>query len=281
MALATAAPGHRARGRRARHRRQRACQGTAIHFELPPLRAPATREHHPGKVIWADLVTPDLAGAKRFYGSLFGWTFTDIHTATPITRLPSTTARASDGILQRTVKAGRSNGQPAWLTFISVRDVAAAERIILSQGGKVLSKPRNYAQRGPAGSAFADPQGAVFAVLQSSSGDPPDELADPGEWIWSSLVTRNPGKGAAFYQAVFGYDAFDFPDGRRHGARSPVNQRLCAATTNALPETATKAHPHWLNFLRVVSTPRCGCESAGAGGGGCWLSPIPIDMVAS
>ena len=35
--------------------------------ELPPLVEPANAEHHVGKVIWADLATPDLAGAKRFY----------------------------------------------------------------------------------------------------------------------------------------------------------------------------------------------------------------------
>ncbi len=49
-------------------------------FELPPLVPSGKTEHHPGKIIWADLVTSDFAGAKRFYGTLFGWTFTDIHT---------------------------------------------------------------------------------------------------------------------------------------------------------------------------------------------------------
>ena len=47
-------------------------------FELPPLVEPASAEHHVGKVIWADLVTPDLATSKRFYSGLFGWTFRDI-----------------------------------------------------------------------------------------------------------------------------------------------------------------------------------------------------------
>ena len=47
--------------------------------ELPPLVEPANAEHHVGKVIWADLVTPDLASSKRFYSGLFGWTFRDIH----------------------------------------------------------------------------------------------------------------------------------------------------------------------------------------------------------
>ena len=30
---------------------------------------------HPGKVIWADLVTPDLKQAEDFYAGLFGWSF--------------------------------------------------------------------------------------------------------------------------------------------------------------------------------------------------------------
>ena len=52
----------------------------AAPFELPPLVEPATAEHHVGKVIWLDPMTPDLAGAKQFYSGLFGWTFRDIHT---------------------------------------------------------------------------------------------------------------------------------------------------------------------------------------------------------
>ncbi len=45
---------------------------------LPALTDPASGEHHVGKVIWTDLVTPDLNDAKRFYGALFGWTFRDV-----------------------------------------------------------------------------------------------------------------------------------------------------------------------------------------------------------
>lgn len=43
----------------------------AAPFELPALEQPASQERHPGKMIWVDLVTPDLAAAQRFYGALF------------------------------------------------------------------------------------------------------------------------------------------------------------------------------------------------------------------
>jgi len=47
----------------------------AADFELPALNTPPSAEHHAGKMVWADLVTPDLAAAEKFYGGLFGWTF--------------------------------------------------------------------------------------------------------------------------------------------------------------------------------------------------------------
>jgi predicted enzyme related to lactoylglutathione lyase len=220
-------------------------------FVLPPLVQPASSEHHAGKVIWADLVTPDLAGAKRFYGELFGWSFNDIHTGDSEYSVALLDGRPVGGLFQRAVRSGEQR-QPAWLTFISVRDVSEAERNILAHGGKLLSPPRIYANRGRQ-AVFADPQGAVFAVLQSSSGDPQDVLADPGEWIWSSVMTRDPDTDAAFYQNVFGYEAFEIPsdDGSTHILLSTDD--YARASLNALPAGTAKRHPHWLNFVRVTS----------------------------
>jgi len=51
----------------------------AAPIQLPAIVEPASQEHHVGKLIFVELVTPDLAAAKRFYAGLFGWTFRDIH----------------------------------------------------------------------------------------------------------------------------------------------------------------------------------------------------------
>ncbi len=222
----------------------------AASFVLPPLLAPASTERHAGKVIWVDLVTPDIAGAQRFYGQLFGWTFNDIHTGDGDYAVALLDGRPVGGLYQRSVQRGQHR-QPAWLTFLSVPDVAAAEASIRGHGGKELSPPRLFAERGRQ-AVFADPQGAVFAVLQSSSGDPPDVLAAPGEWIWSSVLTRDPDKDAAFYQDVFGYEVFALPssDGATHMLLS--SDDYARASLNSLPATA-KRHPHWLNFVRVNS----------------------------
>ena len=225
---------------------------TATALELPPLAQPASTEHHAGKVIWLDLVTPDLAGAKRFYGGLFGWTFQEVSKRRTPYCVATLNGSPVAGLVQRAIGPGERR-QPAWLTFLSVADVEQAERTALANGGKVLSEARTYPQRGRQ-AVLADPQGAVFAVLQSSSGDPPDVLAQPGQWIWSSLLAGEPDKDAAFYEAVFGYEVFDQirDDGLEHVLLA--SDDYARASVNAPPSGSSALHPHWLNFVRVVNT---------------------------
>jgi hypothetical protein len=45
---------------------------------VPPLVEPRGQEHHVGKVIFEELVTPDLAASKLFYAGMFGWSFQDL-----------------------------------------------------------------------------------------------------------------------------------------------------------------------------------------------------------
>jgi predicted enzyme related to lactoylglutathione lyase len=240
---------------------------SALHaapFELPPLNSPASTEHHVGKMVWADLVTPDLAAAERFYGGLFGWTFKTIHTGNSDYAVALLDGRPVGGLFQKVLPSGEQR-QSVWLTFIAVRDVEAAKRVALAHGAKVLSDSRSYSARGRQ-AVLSDPEGAVFAVLASSSGDTPDFLATPGEWIWSSLLCRDPGSEAAFYQEVFSYDVFDLAsdDGLEHVILS--SDDLARASANALPKDSARRHPHWLNFIRVDSTADVAAKVIALGG---------------
>ena len=166
----------------------------AAPMPLPPLEQPATSEHHTGKVIWSDLVTPNLGAAEHFYAGLFGWTFREIIRTRPTMQWRARWPPVC-GLIER-APAGEHR-QPGWLTFIGVSDVDATQQLIVQHGGQVLAAPHSYPQRGRQ-AVFTDPQGAVFAVLASSSGDPPDMLAAPGEWIWSSLHYPRPGTRGRF-----------------------------------------------------------------------------------
>jgi uncharacterized protein len=222
----------------------------AAPIQLPAIVEPASQEHHVGKLIFVELVTPDLVAAKQFYAGLFGWTFRDIQGGGTAYTEAFLDGHQVAGLVQKNLPAG-GHRRPAWLSFFSVGDVDAAKKVALQNAGKVLFEPHSIPDRGRE-AVFADPQGAVFAVLASSSGDPPDVLAAPGEWIWSSLITSDPDTDAAFYQKIFDYEVFELPaseDGAQHLLLASHN--YARASVNALPANSPNAHSYWLNYIRV------------------------------
>jgi predicted enzyme related to lactoylglutathione lyase len=254
-----------------------AATGSNPALELPPLVTPATTEHHVGKMIWADLITPDLQTAKQFYGGLFGWTFRDLHAAN---LKDFTIAYNGDqpiaGLVRRDLPKDHSR-RPAWLPFLAVRDVGEARQVALAQNGTLIAPPHSYPRRGEQ-AVLADPQGAVFAVLASSAGDPPDELAPPGAWIWSSLITHDPEAAAAFYQKLFGYQVYDLAGDTVSTSRSTsgsdaniqhlilASDDFARASANSIPADRPKTHPNWLNFIRVTDTTDAAKKATTLGG---------------
>jgi uncharacterized protein len=241
-----------------------AAGATAASLVLPPLVQPPSAEHHVGKIIWADLVTPDLDAAKKFYGGLFGWNFPDAANEKSGYAVAYVDGRPVAGIIQRATPSAERR-QPVWLTFIAVADVDAARRTALDHGAKVMFESKTYSGRGRQ-AVLNDPEGAVFAILASSSGDPADVLAEPGEWIWSSLQVADPAKDASFYQALFGYDLYDVPseDGLKHVILS--SQDFARASVNTFPDASSGRHPHWLNFVRVLDAASVASKATALGG---------------
>jgi predicted enzyme related to lactoylglutathione lyase len=236
----------------------------AAPLELPPLSPTPTTAHLPGKVIWADLVTPNLATAEAFYSGLFAWTFRDIHSGDTDYAVAASDGRPIAGIVQRPIPAGEHR-QSNWLTFVAVADADRAVQVAVRDGAKELAKPTTYPGRGRQ-AVLSGPDGAVFAILTSTSGDPEDFLPEPGEWIWSALLTPNPDAAARFYQHVFGYDVFDLPseNGLEHIVLS--SQDYARIGINSLPKDSARRRAHWLNFVRVEDTDASVAKAVALGG---------------
>ena len=243
-----------------------ACIGTAgaTGFDPPPITAAPTMEHHVGKVVWADLVTPDIAAAERFYTGLLGWNFQDRTTGGVRFGLALQDGEPVAGIVERAIRPGTKR-QPSWLTFIAVADVDVTAHNAVAAGGKLIRPPYTHVARGRQ-AVLADPQGAVFAILSSASGDPPDLLAAPGTWIWNSLLATNASTDAAFYQTLFGYEVFDLEseDGQEHVILS--TEGFARAAVNTLPAEALRHHPRWLNFVRVADAGAAAARAVALGG---------------
>lgn len=230
---------------------------------LPPITRRPTTEHHVGKVVWLDLASPDPEAAKRFYGKLFGWTFysdpNDVGYVTVYLR---------DHLIGGIVKPSVADGAPhraAWLTYLAVRDIDATESIALAHGAKVLSAPRSYAHRDRQ-AVFADPQGAIFALMASSTGDPPDVLLEPDRWIWSTVLVHDVQADSAFYQAILGYTIDVLPTDQ--GLEQVVLESggYARATLNEMAHDGSELHPRWINFVRVEDAPETVAKAVALGG---------------
>ena len=237
-------------------------------FELPPLMDPPGAVLQ-GKLIWAELVTPDLAAAKRFYGGVLGWTFHDIATGDTTYVIARLGDAPIAGLVQRS-KEPNGQGQAAWLPFLSVADLQQAAQRIIEHGGKEVLPPRAYRLRGKQ-AVYADPQGAVFAVLNSHSGDPPDVLAAPGEWIWGAVMTRDPDSDAGFYQEVFDFEVFELPSDDRGNHLLLASENFARASVNPLPQPDA-VQPHWVAFVRVADVSKA-AEAAKTFGGRVVVEP--------
>jgi len=218
--------------------------GPSLPNDLPPI-TQSPGEHLPGKVIWHDLVTPDLEAAKRFYSGLFGWSFRDIGSGYSVAY---NEGEPVGGIFERPLAAG-SHRQPLWLSFIAVGDAGNIVRAAEQDGAKLLAGPKGHPNRGDQ-AVLSDPEGAMFAVLASSNGDPADYLPSTGDWIWSAVLVHDPDQEAAFYQKVFDYDVFDISEGE------PLqvvlsSQDYARATIRPLVHGA-HGRPRWLGFVRVA-----------------------------
>ena len=229
----------------------------------PPITEPPTSQYIPGKWVWAELFTEDVKSAVRFYGTAFGWSFKEF----PATRGPGYTLALSEGepvggMLQRDHSHEKERGS-RWLGMISVPDVKAAARYAADHGGKVVVPPRLLAGRGEM-ALLADPEGAPFGVIHSSSGDPPDYLAEDKQWVWIELWAKDPKAMANFYSGLVGYEIepVERPDGRTSYYLASGGYTRCGI----IPSPAPSAAPAWLPYLRVedVKAATKQAEEAGA-----------------
>jgi len=227
----------------------------------------------PGKFIWFDLVTPEPYASKAFYGIVFNWDFHSIGSGAGRYTLIANKGRNIGGMHFRPSAKGDKGSVDGsrWLALMSVSDPAAAAKYVESHGGKVLVAPTRFEGRGTH-ALFRDDEGAVFGVLTSDSGDPPEGAPISGEFMWLDLFSRDPQKSAEFYRGLAGYDVTT-------KQTSPQTVRIGLATggvTRAsiltMPKEVTQAG--WLPFVQMDDV-AAAVKRAADNGGKVLLAPRP------
>ncbi len=213
---------------------------------LPPLSTASGSARLPGKFVWADLVTDDVPAARKFYAQLFGWKFWDMGSYT----IAANGDRPLCGMFQRPRPADRPQAKPRWFGYISVKDIEKAQRAVRDAGGRELAAPQKMPKRGEQ-AVFADAEGAVFGVVKSSSGDPEDFLAEPGDWVWVELLSRDARKAAEFYRTVAGYKIVENTATNRLSDYVLSSEGYARATVRGIPKERAQVEPNWLLFVRV------------------------------
>jgi uncharacterized protein len=240
----------------------------------PPIVDPATGQHTPGRWVWGDLVTSDVAVAADFYGQVFGWTFEtyggdddrDTYTLALADGLPI------GGMVfdRRAMKDGMPSAR--WIGLISVPDVRSAADAVTRAGGTVVVAPVMLGERGET-AVFRDPEGALFGAVRSANGDPADYAGDLNEWLWLDLWTADVDRAATFYRAVAGYDVQPVQkEGLRRGVHLVSGGFARAGIMQKDDDRETSV---WLPYLRVADASAT-VERARAAGGRVIRDPVDL-----
>lgn len=124
-----------------------------------------------GQFCWNELLTNDVASARTFYQSVFGWSAVEQFTQS---RGEHTIMRAGDedvaGIMPMSPQADHS---PAWLTFLYAENIDERFALAESLEAQTVIAPRDISDAYRF-SVQVDPVGAVFAMMQL----PAEELVD-------------------------------------------------------------------------------------------------------
>jgi uncharacterized protein len=153
---------------------------------------------------WVDMGSDDLAGAKAFYGALFGWNCPEGPPEAGGYTVCDLNGKTVAGLGPQMNPAA----PPNWMTYVNVDSADDTVAKVAANGGTVFMPPMDVMEAGRM-AVFADPIGAVIGIWQPGQHLGAQVANEPGTYCWSELVSTDVAASKAFYAAVFGWGAED------------------------------------------------------------------------
>lgn len=157
--------------------------------------------YEPGTFCWTDLGTTGAAGAKAFYGSLFGWQAQDVPAGDGRTY---TMLRLAGRAVCALYERESDEGPPAWLSYVSVADASEVTERARAAGATVVQDAFDVMDAGRM-ALIQDPTGAVFALWEARRQIGAGLVNDPGTLCLNQLNTSDPETAQVFYTELFGW----------------------------------------------------------------------------
>jgi uncharacterized protein len=233
-------------------------------------------ENNHGQPAWYELGTTNLDGAGEFYKSVLGWSVADAGMDGFTYHL----ATAGDGGMvagMMSTAEQKESPPPNWVVYFTCTNCDASAESIRNSGGQVMTEPADIPGTGRF-AIVADPQGAVFGILQpepmddGTSGRAFDQQA-PGHGNWHELMTTDPAAALEFYSAQFGWAKGDSMDMDAMGTYQMF--RFKDADIGGMMGLGNAPMPLWLTYFGVD-----GVQDAAArietGGGAIQQGPMEV-----
>ena len=163
------------------------------------------KKYPAGTFSWADLMTTDAAGAKKFYTELMGWTPNDIPTGPDSVYTMLQIEGHDVAALSQMSTEQQSQGMPSlWNSYITVENVDDSAKKAAELGGTVMMAPFDVFDSGRM-AVIQDPTGAVFSMWQAKGSIGAQLVNIPGTLAWNELATKDLEKAKTFYANLFGW----------------------------------------------------------------------------
>ena len=165
--------------------------------------------NHSGDYVWYELLTPDIAGARAFYGPLLGWTLRDSGTPGMDYHLASSgEGQEVAGVMALTDEMIGEGARPMWLGYVAVDDVDATVAAMVADGATVHMPAFDIPNVGRM-AMLADPHGVPFYIMRGVSDETSYAFAFDrprlGHVAWNQLSASDPAAAWTFYGRHFGW----------------------------------------------------------------------------
>jgi uncharacterized protein len=199
-----------------------------------------------GEFCWINMLTPQPAQAREFFGTLLGWTYAEIP---GLGHAVEVGGRDIGGLFDLNAPNTPKGIPPSIGVMVKVDSADATCEKVTSLGGKV--KPPFDIMDNLRMAVCFDPNGANFDVWEPKKAHGTDvDCSLPGAPRWFETLTTDVDRAANFYAELFGWTAEATPSPALNYTTFKLGATPVAGMLQITPRMRM-VQPHWRTYFTV------------------------------